>query len=151
MVQNVMRSVGFGRTVSCLTKLYVKAVCSFAFVPTSATQNAKYWSYSVFQKYKGNVKFGKVNCDMLPSVCNMNGVNAYPTIYFYPPQSPGEKRPRRKLVTAQNPDVIVRNLEGFMKQYPDMQTQTKEKLKVSVTVLVHTYHVLAAACRNCKM
>ena len=47
------------------------------------------------------MKFGKVNCDLLPSVCSLNNVHAYPSVYFYPPKPENKSRPKKKNIDAQ--------------------------------------------------
>ncbi|XP_076822365.1 dnaJ homolog subfamily C member 10-like isoform X1 [Clavelina lepadiformis] len=77
-------------------------------------------------RFKGRVKFGKVNCQQLPSVCSRAGVHAYPTVFFYPPKSPNKKRPAKKQIDSQEPEAITRIVDSYMDAYPD---EAKKKTK----------------------
>jgi thiol-disulfide isomerase/thioredoxin len=41
-------------------------------------------------KFDGKIRFGKVNCQEHQYLCQITGINAYPTIRFYPLTSPNE-------------------------------------------------------------
>lgn len=41
---------------------------------------------------KDRVKFGKIDCQSYPAICGKAGVNAYPSVKFYPPTKKGVKK-----------------------------------------------------------
>ncbi|XP_039266677.2 dnaJ homolog subfamily C member 10-like isoform X1 [Styela clava] len=68
-------------------------------------------------KMKGKVKFGKLDCQSHPSICSKAGVNAYPSVRFYPPTNPGEKKKAKHSIESQDPDQIVREIERLLEPY----------------------------------
>lgn len=80
-------------------------------------------------KLKGRVKCGKVDCQAFPSVCRVAGVNAYPSVRFYPPTKPGEKKTTKHNIDSQDPQEIVEEVNRFLLPYAkkDGESVTKKK------------------------
>nr|CAB3238821.1 dnaJ homolog subfamily C member 10 [Phallusia mammillata] len=79
-------------------------------------------------KFTDRVKFGKIDCQSMPSICSKNGVRAYPTIQFYPPKS-GSSRPGKESIRTQDPNEIQRIIESQMKQYETKEAKKQKSKK----------------------
>ena len=47
------------------------------------------------------VKFGKIDCQQLPSICSVSSVRAYPTLIFFPPGDLNFKQTNRRVIDSQ--------------------------------------------------
>jgi len=79
-------------------------------------------------KFKGSrLRFGKIDCQKLPSICSIAGIRAYPTLVFFPPGEGRVKQSHKRFIDSQDPNEITEMINQYMEAYPEPEKKTEEK------------------------